>query len=269
MEPFLFPNIDPVALQLGPIAIRWYSLSYIVGLIGGWQYAMYLSQKIPRVVTKKQIDDFLVWIIFGVIIGGRLGHVIFYYPSYYLSNPFEILQVWQGGMSFHGGMLGVSVAMILYAKRNSLDVFCLSDLIAVAAPFGLGLGRVANFINQELWGRVTDLPWAVVFPRAGIEPRHPSQLYEAILEGVILFAVLFYLTHSKKMRLRPGVLTGVFLLGYAISRSLVEMVREPEILETALPFGTTWGQWLSLPMALFGLFLIWRAFKKTSLPDKA
>ena len=268
MGPFLFPDIDPIALELGPFIIRWYSLAYIAGLIGGWQYCMYLSTKVPLVITRKQVDDFLVWNIIGVIVGGRLGHVFFYYPGYYLANPVEIFEVWKGGMSFHGGMLGVTAAMFLYAWRQGLNVLWLSDLVSVAVPMGLGLGRVANFVNQELWGRVTDVPWAVIFPRAGLEPRHPSQLYEAALEGIVLFAILFYLTHAKQARLRPGVLTGTFLIGYALSRSLVEAVREPEILEATLPFGTTWGQWLSLPMALFGIYLIWRAFKKPALKAK-
>jgi len=268
MGPFLFPDIDPIALELGPLVIRWYSLAYIVGLVGGWQYCMHLAGKAPSVITRKQVDDFLVWTILGVIIGGRLGHVFFYYPGYYLENPVEVFEVWKGGMSFHGGMLGVTAAMFLYAWRQGLNVLWLSDLVSVAVPMGLGLGRVANFINQELWGRVTDVSWAVIFPRAGPEPRHASQLYEAVLEGLVLFAVLFYLTHYRHARLRPGILTGTFLIGYAISRSLVEMVREPEVLEAALPFGTTWGQWLSLPMALFGIYLIWRAYKKPALKDK-
>jgi len=262
MGPFLFPDIDPVALELGPLVIRWYSLAYIGGLLGGWWYCMKLADQAPRVISRKRVDDFLVWAIIGVIIGGRIGHALFYYPGYYMENPFEILEVWKGGMSFHGGMLGVTTAMFIYAWRQGLNVLWLSDLISAAVPMGLFLGRIANFINQELWGRVTDVPWAVIFPRAGQEPRHPSQLYEAALEGIVLFVILLYLTHYKQARLRPGILTGVFLVGYAAARSVVEIVREPEILQATLPFGPTWGQWLSFPMALFGILLIWRAYYK-------
>lgn len=259
MGPFMFPDIDPIALELGPLVIRWYALAYVTGLLFGWWYCMRLADRAPHVITRDQVDSFLTWCIIGVIVGGRLGHVVFYYPMEYLSDPIAILKVWEGGMAFHGGLLGVGAAMFLFARKHKLSFFWLSDLISAAVPVGIGLGRIANFINQELWGRVTDVPWAVIFPRAGPDPRHPSQLYEAVLEGFALFAVLFVLTHLFKARFRPGLLTGVFLMGYALARAVSEFVREPEVLQATLPFGTTWGQWLSLPLFLIGAFFAWRA----------
>ena len=267
MGPFIFPDIDPVALELGPLVIRWYALAYVSGLLFGWWYCMRLADRAPRVITRDQVDSFLTWCILGVIIGGRLGHVIFYYPAEYLADPVRILKVWEGGMAFHGGLLGVGAAMNLFARKHKLSFFWLSDLISAAVPIGIGLGRITNFINQELWGRATDVSWAVIFTRDPQRlPRHPSQLYEAVLEGFLLFAILFVLTHAFRARFRPGLLTGVFLTGYAAARGVSEFVREPEVLQATLPFGTTWGQWLSLPLGLIGLYFAWRALSKPALP---
>jgi len=255
MTPFVFPALDPVAFSFGPLAVRWYALAYIAGLLFARWYAMRLAARAPRLLEPRQVDDFLFWAVIGVIVGGRLGHVLFYEPLRFLASPLDILKVWTGGMSFHGGLLGVAAAMVFYARRQRIPLLALADLAAVTAPAGLFLGRVANFINQELWGRVTDVPWAVVFPRAGPEPRHPSQLYEAALEGLLLFALLALLARHDAVRRRPGLLTGLFLCGYALARGVAEIFREPEILAGALPFATTYGQWLSLPMLLAGLWL--------------
>ena len=262
MDPFVFPNFDPVLVQIGPFAIRWYALAYIFGLIGAWRYGIWLARREPKLVTPKQIDDFLVWATLGVIIGGRLGYVFFYQPVYFLENPMEIPQVWKGGMSFHGGLVGVILAMILFARRQGIAFFALADVIAAATPIGLFLGRVANFINGELWGRETDVPWGMVFPYAGPNPRHPSQLYEAFLEGLVLFTVLATLVLVWRARWRVGLTSGVFLFGYALSRMAVETVRQPDDYIGLLLLGTTWGQWLSLPMLLFGLYLVGRALQR-------
>ena len=259
MGPFNFPDIDPVAIQIGPIAIRWYALAYIAGLIGGWQYCLRLATRSPNIVTPRHIDDFMVWATIGVVLGGRLGFVFFYQPAHYLSQPGEIFQVWKGGMSFHGGLLGVILAMIIFSRRIGTGFFPLADIIAAATPIGLFFGRIANFINGELWGRATDVPWAVIFPRAGPQPRHPSQLYEAGLEGLVLFAVLSLLVFRADALRRPGLVAGAFLVGYGLSRILAETMREPDSYIGFLSFGTTWGQWLSLPMVLYGLYLIWTA----------
>lgn len=262
MGPYVFPDIDPIAVQIGPLAIRWYALAYITGLIGGWQYCLRLATRPPNTVTSKHIDDFMVWATIGVVLGGRLGFVIFYQPGYYLANPLDILQVWRGGMSFHGGLLGVIIAMIIYGRRHGTGFFPLSDIIAAATPIGLFFGRIANFINAELWGRATDVPWAVIFPNAGPAPRHPSQLYEAALEGLVLFAIIAVLVFRRDALLRTGMVSGVFLTGYGLSRILVETVRQPDTYIGFLPFGTTYGQWLSVPMVLYGLYLIWNSLRQ-------
>jgi phosphatidylglycerol:prolipoprotein diacylglycerol transferase len=231
-------------------------------LVGAWRYGIWLARREPRTVTPQQFDDFLVWATFGVILGGRLGYVLFYQPGYFFAHPLEIPQMWRGGMSFHGGLLGVITAMILFARRHAIPLLGLTDIVAAAAPIGLCLGRLANFINGELWGRVTDAPWGVVFPRAGPLPRHPSQLYESVLEGLVLFTILTVMVNAGRARFRPGLTTGVFLIGYALARILVETVREPDSYIGLLAFSTTWGQWLSLPMLGLGLYLVWRAQTK-------
>jgi len=260
-----FPQIDPVLIQIGPFAIRWYALAYIAGLLGGMYYMQVLSRQLPVMVKEIEIYDFLLWGTLGVIIGGRLGFVIFYRPLFFLENPLSIFRVWQGGMSFHGGLIGVVVAAILFAYKRKIQFWAFADLICCAAPIGLFLGRLANFINGELFGRTADVPWGMVFPRGGPLPRHPSQLYEAFLEGFVLFFVLLWMRRKLSVRNRPGMLSGVFLVGYAIARSTGEIFREPDPIFGLMLGGTTWGQWLSLPMALFGLYLIQRSRNRASV----
>ena len=260
-EPIPFPDFDPVALQIGPFAIRWYALAYISGLLLGWAYIAWLMRRPPKVMSRDDLGDFLTWAVVGVIVGGRLGYVTMYKPAYFLFHPLETLFVWQGGMSFHGGLLGVAVAIVLFARRRELARLPVADLIACAAPIGLLLGRIANFINGELFGRPTDAPWAVVFPGGGAQGRHPSQLYEAALEGLVLFALLFALARFTRARGQPGLLTGVFLAGYGTARMAVEIFRQPDAHLGFLALGTTMGQLLSIPLVLAGLYLIWRALR--------
>ncbi len=254
----MFPAIDPVAIAIGPFAIRWYALAYIVGIVLGWRYMLALSRRAPQSVSRTDVDDFLTWATLGIILGGRLGYVIFYKPGYYLNNPTEILQVWQGGMAFHGGALGVLVALILFARRRKLPLLPFGDLLVGVVPIGLGLGRIANFLNGELWGRATDVSWGVIFPFGGPEPRHPSQLYQACLEGLLLFIVL-RLLETKGFRARPGFLSGAFLAGYGIARSIGELFRQPDAFLGFLIAGATMGQLLSVPMILVGVWLMVRA----------
>jgi phosphatidylglycerol:prolipoprotein diacylglycerol transferase len=267
-----FPDFDPVLVHLGPFAIRWYALAYVAGILLGWRYALALVRNArlwthrPPPVSSEQVDDLILWVTLGVIVGGRLGHVLFYTPTIIWTDPLEILQVWHGGMSFHGGALGVFLALILYAWRNGIDVWRLGDVIAACVPIGLFFGRIANFINGELWGRPTTLPWGVVFPGAGLEPRHPSQLYEAALEGLVLFLVLRWATHHAKLLNRRGVIMGMFTLGYAIVRISLENVREPDSYLPPFPLGLTMGMMLSIPMILFGLWLIWRGMREPLPP---
>jgi phosphatidylglycerol:prolipoprotein diacylglycerol transferase len=253
-----FPDIDPVIFEIGPFAIRWYSLAYIVGLVVGWRYCRRLTDRSPAALTPEIFDDFLLWATMGVILGGRFGYVLFYKPAHYLTNPLEAFMVWQGGMSFHGGLLGVAVALVVFAWRRKVPVLALADVVAAAAPIGLFLGRVANFINGELYGRASDVPWAMVFPAdpSGL-PRHPSQLYEAGLEGLVLFLLLYALARLGALG-RDGLATGVFLAGYGLSRLFVELFRQPDAHLGFVLGGTTLGQWLSLPMLLAGLgFVLW------------
>lgn len=253
-----FPNIDPILISFGPFAIRWYALAYIGGLLLGWKYLVWYSSRSPFAMEKKDADDFMVWVTLGVILGGRLGYVAFYNAEYYLSHPAAILQVWQGGMSFHGGFLGVIVAILLFARQRKLNLWAVSDAVAVSVPIGLFLGRLANFINGELFGRVSDVPWAVVFPHGGSLPRHPSQVYEAILEGLVMFILLYLLSKKDAIRNRPGVLSGVFMVGYMLARSFVELFRQPDAHIGFLYGSLTMGQLLSVPFFIFGLYLIFR-----------
>ncbi|MEQ5776646.1 MULTISPECIES: prolipoprotein diacylglyceryl transferase [unclassified Thalassospira] len=247
-----FPAIDPIAIAIGPLAIRWYALAYIAGLIIGWRYTLAYINKPPYVMTRNQVDDLLFWATLGVILGGRTGYVLFYNLDFYLANPSHILKVWEGGMSFHGGMLGVIIAVFCFARLRGISFLGVVDAVAAAAPIGLFFGRIANFINGELFGRTTDVPWGMVFPRGGPEPRHPSQLYEAGLEGIALFCILFALARSEKMRSHPGVVGGTFLAGYGICRIIVEFFRQPDQQLGYLMFGATMGQLLSVPMVLVG-----------------
>jgi len=256
----LFPNLDPVAVQIGPLAIRWYALAYIVGIILSWRLMRRLAVQVPQVATPAQVDDFVSWATLGVVLGGRLGYCLFYQPSVYLADPIGILRVWTGGMSFHGGMLGVTIAILLFCRRNHIPILGFGDRLAVCAPIGLGLGRVANFINGELWGRVAPntLPWAMIFPRADAMPRHPSQIYQALMEGMLLFLLMFLLARRESIRARFGTLSGVFLIGYAIARIVGELFREPDDFLGFFRFGATMGQLLSIPMLLAGLWLALR-----------
>lgn len=258
-----FPQIDPVLVQLGPFAIRWYALAYIAGLVLGWRYALYLAKQPGSPIEPDAIDEFLTWATLGVVLGGRLGYVLFYKPGFYLSNPLEALMVWHGGMSFHGGMLGVSAAILAFGWKRGIDWRHVADICAICAPFGLFFGRLANFINAELYGRVTDasVPWAMVFPNGGPLPRHPSQLYEAALEGLVLFIVLWLLRRHWPTARRPGFLTGAFLAGYALARITVEFFREPDEFLGFLFAGATMGQLLSLPMLLLGIVFMATAKK--------
>ena len=248
-----FPAIDPIAISIGPIAIRWYALAYIAGLLLGWKYVVYYCTKTPNIMSKRDVDDLLFWATLGVILGGRLGYILFYNLDYYLDNPANTLKVWQGGMAFHGGFMGVILAIILFARKRGISILAVLDAAAVATPIGLFFGRIANFINGELYGRTTDVAWGMVFPNGGPEPRHPSQLYEALLEGLILFVVLFILSRKAFVRHRPGILGGTFVAGYGISRIIVEFFRQPDAQLGYLAGGITMGQILSIPMVLAGV----------------
>ena len=260
-----YPDIDPVAIAIGPIAIRWYALAYIAGIVLGWRAALKLCDRPPKTVTRAQIDDFIVWITIGVVVGGRLGYVLFYKPGFYLFQPWEILFVWHGGMSFHGGMLGVVIAIFAFARTYRLNPLPLADICTTVIPIGLFFGRIANFLNGELWGRPSDGPWAMVFPHGGPLPRHPSQLYEAGLEGIALGVVMFVLSWGLGWRQRPGQVSGAFLAGYGVARIIGELFREPDAHLGFLLAGITMGQVLSAPMILIGLWLIWWARRRPAL----
>ncbi|WP_321333101.1 prolipoprotein diacylglyceryl transferase [Breoghania sp.] len=267
-----FPPIDPVLIELGPFALRWYALAYIVGILLAWRYMMRLVRqeqlwKGTHHPSVADIDDFVLWATFGIVLGGRLGYVLVYNLPYFMDHPVEILHVWQGGMSFHGGFLGTVVAMILFARLRGIPLLTLFDLAGTAAPIGLFFGRLANFANSELWGRVTDVPWGVIFPNAGPLPRHPSQLYEAALEGVLLFVVMRLLSHRFGLLQRPGFIAGAFSAGYGVTRTVGEYFRMPDEQIGFLSFGTTMGMQLSLPMILAGLALMIWAARRT--PEKA
>lgn len=263
-----FPMIDPVLVEIGPFAIRWYALAYIAGIVLGWLLARRLVALPSAVASREQLDDYVTWATLGIILGGRLGYVLFYRPGHFLVHPAEILAVWQGGMSFHGGMLGVILATLLFCRRQGIDPLGFGDRIAPVVPIGLLFGRLANFINGELWGRVTDLPWGMVFPTGGPEPRHPSQLYQASLEGAVLLALLLLLVHRPAIRARRGFLTGAFLAGYAVARLVGEVFRQPDAHLGFLFAGITMGQLLSLPMLAAGLWLMARS-RNTARPPQA
>ena len=261
-----FPAIDPVLIEIGPFAIRWYALAYIAGIFVGWWYA-------KRLVTNARlwglrgapmqtgdIDDFVVWGAIGIVGGGRIGYVLFYDLAHYIKEPADIFAVWHGGMSFHGGFLGVIVAALIFARRRAIPFWSFIDIMAPSVTFGLLLGRLANFINGELFGRVTDVAWAIVFPAGGDLPRHPSQLYEAGLEGVVLFVFLRILTHRYHRLANAGFISGAFCVGYGLARTLVEFFREPDVQIGYLAGGLTMGMLLSIPMILFGIgLMVWSA----------
>jgi phosphatidylglycerol:prolipoprotein diacylglycerol transferase len=265
-----YPNIDPIAISIGPLAIHWYGLAYVVGIMLGWYYAKRMVARAElwpgaaSPMSSEKLDDFLVWVAAGIVLGGRIGYILFYDLAAVVDNPIRAIEIWNGGMSFHGGLIGTTIAMILFARRNTIPVWSLFDTVATVAPFGLLFGRIANFINGELWGRITDVPWAFVFPTGGPFARHPSQLYEAMLEGVVLLLVLRFMTHKMKALRQPGVVAGIFVCGYALSRIFVEFFREPDPQLGYLAFGwLTMGMVLSLPMFLIGLWAIWRARRAT------
>ena len=276
-----FPAIDPVAIAIGPLAVRWYALAYVVGLIGGWYEARRLAAR-PELwgdlarPTALDVDDIIVWVALGVVVGGRVGYVLFYNFEAYGANPLEILAVWRGGMSFHGGFLGAIVAILLFSRSRGLNGLAMLDLAAVVAPIGLFFGRIANFINGELWGRpAPELSFAFVFPNAGPLPRHPSQLYEALGEGLLLFLVMAWAVRRFGFR-RPGLLGGLFVLGYAVARIVCEFFREPDpqlgflfgASVDALDGGVTMGMLLSLPMALVGVAAIALALRGKRRPGR-
>lgn len=264
-----FPRIDPVLISIGPLPIRWYALAYITGLVLGWAYARALVARktlwggaVP--LAPANIDDLLVYAAMGVIFGGRIGYVLFYNASFYLAHPAEVFSVWKGGMSFHGGLVGTALAIYLLAKRQNLSVLSLIDVCAAAVPIGLFLGRIANFIKPELWGRPTDVSWAMVFPGAGPLPRHPSQLYEAGLEGFVLFFVLFIAIRLGALR-RPGLIAGIFAVGYGVARIICEFFREPDPQLGFLFGGATMGMLLSLPLIVIGAVFIVLACRKPAV----
>jgi phosphatidylglycerol:prolipoprotein diacylglycerol transferase len=251
----IHPQIDPVAFSIGPLAVRWYGLMYLAGFAASWWLGVRRIKQGFAPITRGQFDDLLFYAILGVILGGRLGYVLFYKPLHYAAHPLEIFAIWQGGMAFHGGLLGVMGAMALFARKHRVDYLRLMDFVAPLVPLGLAAGRLANFINGELWGRVTDAPWGMVFRGAGDLPRHPSQLYQLALEGLALFALLWW--YSSKPRPR-GSVCGLFLLGYGVFRFIAEFGREPDAYLGYLALGLTMGQWLCLPMIAAGIWLfVW------------
>lgn len=268
MSTLMFPAFDPVALHVGPLAIRWYALAYLAGFLLGWRYCLKLAQGDSCSPSPALYDAFLTWAVIGTVLGGRVGYVLFYNGDYYGTHPLEALQVWHGGMSFHGGMMGVILSALLFTRRHKISFFSFTDILACVTPIGLGLGRIANFVNGELFGRATDLPWGMIFPRGGDVPRHPSQLYEAGLEGLVLFCILFFFSRQERYRARTGFLSGVFLLGYGLFRFLVEFCREPDPQLGFLFGGSTMGQLLCLPMILFGVYLIWRSDRRAVARDE-
>jgi phosphatidylglycerol---prolipoprotein diacylglyceryl transferase len=264
-----FPDFDPVLVQFGPFVIRWYALAYIFGILLGWLYARMLirNERLwggPARISTLAFDDFVLWVTLGIILGGRIGYVLFYNTAHFAANPMEIFEVWKGGMSFHGGFAGCVVAVVLFASKRGISIPSLGDLVCAVAPIGLLLGRIANFINSELWGRPTDVPWAMVFPNGGPLARHPSQLYEATLEGLVLFGVLAFALHRGALK-RPGLIIGMFAVGYAVARIICEFFREPDPQLGFIWGGLTMGMMLSAPLMLAGFGFILFALRRVPL----
>ncbi len=262
MTPLLalpFPAIDPVAISLGPLHVRWYALAYIVGIVLAWVYCRALARRPESPATVAAVDDLVFWATLGILVGGRLGMVLFYQPSYFFAHPLDIVKVWEGGMSFHGGFLGVIAALFYVSWRHKMHFFVLADLAAAGAPIGIFLGRIANFVNGELWGRASDVSWAMIFPdpAAGGIPRHPSQLYQAFAEGLLVFIVLRILV-TRGWLARPGRVGAAFVLCYGLARFFDEFFREPDSYLGYFLGSVTQGQLLSLPMILVGLIFLWR-----------
>ena len=266
-----FPAIDPVLVSIGPFAVRWYALAYICGILLGWLYARTIiaNQRLwggPAPFTATDFDDFVLWVTLGIILGGRVGYVLFYNFDFFIAHPLEMLEVWKGGMSFHGGFLGCVLAVVLFGLKRKISILSLGDITCAVAPIGLFFGRFANFVNSELWGRPTDVPWAMVFPspEAGPWPRHPSQLYEAALEGLVLFCVLAVLVRAGALK-RPGLILGAFAIGYAVARSVCELFREPDAQLGFLWGGMTMGMLLSVPLLIAGICLVAAALRRQPL----
>jgi phosphatidylglycerol---prolipoprotein diacylglyceryl transferase len=272
-----FPTFDPVAIAIGPFAIKWYALAYIGGIVLGWIYARSLlkNEKLwggPAPISLPQLDDFILWFTLGIILGGRTGYVLFYNLPFFMQHPAEIFELWKGGMSFHGGFMGCVVAVMWFARRNNISILSLGDITTAVGPIGLFLGRIANFINGELWGRPADpsLPWAMIFPTGGPLPRHPSQLYEAGLEGILLFTILAVMIRFGALK-RPGLILGSFIAIYGLARITGEHFREPDPQLGFLWGGLTMGMILSVPMVIAGgviMFSAWRrkASQKVEIP---
>ena len=260
-----YPEIDPIAFSIGPVAVHWYGIAYVVGIMLGWFYARKLVET-PRLwagdapMSRIQLDDFLVWAAVGIILGGRVGYILFYDFPNVAADPLRAIQVWNGGMSFHGGLAGTTLAMILFARKNQIPVWSLFDIVAAVVPIGLFFGRIANFVNGELWGRLSDAPWAVVFPNGGPFARHPSQLYEAAMEGLLLFALLQVMIYKAGALKHPGMVSGIFVAGYAVARIVNEFFREPDAQIGYLAGGwLTMGMVLSVPMFIAGIAVALRA----------
>ena len=255
-----YPNINPIAVSLGPIKVHWYGIMYLIGFVGAWGLAMLRARKPHSGWSKEQISDLIFYGAIGVILGGRTGYMLFYDLPNFIHNPLIWFRVWDGGMSFHGGCLGVIIAMWLYGRKLGKPLFAMTDFIAPLVPIGLGAGRIGNFINGELWGRVTTVPWGMVYPQAGPLPRHPSEMYEFLLEGVLLFIILWWYSAKPKPRM---AVSGLFLLCYGCIRFFAEFFRQPDPQLGFIAFGwLTMGQLLSLPMIIFGSILVWLAYKR-------
>jgi phosphatidylglycerol:prolipoprotein diacylglycerol transferase len=263
-------DLDPIALDLGFFQVRWYSLAYLAGIIIGYIYLLFLIRKPGAPMARRHADDFVFYVTLGIILGGRIGYVLFYKPGDYIADPLAIVRLWDGGMSFHGGLIGSTLAALYVARRNGLSFLRVADYACMCGPFGLFFGRLANFVNGELWGRPSDVSWAVRFQEPSATgmilgpPRHPSQLYEAALEGVILFAIMAILFFVSRARYKPGLLAGVFAAGYGASRFAVEYFREPDthLIWLVQSTGLSMGQWLTVPMILIGLYMIATSFRR-------
>lgn len=257
-----YPEISPVAVALGPIVIRWYSLAYLFGILAAWFLAVRNNQKNQLGFSKQNLEDLVFYITLGIIVGGRLGYALFYGGAEMWLKPWHLLELWKGGMSFHGGIAGVIIASWLFARRFQFAFLKITDLVALYAPIGMFLGRCANFVNDELWGRVTDVPWAIRFPSGGYLPRHPSQLYEAFFEGIVLFVLLNFLWRWQKVRQNSGIVSAVFVLAYGLFRMAMEQFRQPDA-QLGFFFGSvTMGQILSTPLILCGIVVLWYKLKK-------
>ncbi len=268
-----FPKINPVLISIGPLAVRWYALAYIVGILAGWFYARAIitSQKLwggSAPLTVLDFDDFVIWITLGIILGGRAGYVLFYNLPHFAAHPLQILELWNGGMSFHGGVAGCFVAIYLFARSRGIPLLSLGDIVTAVAPIGLFLGRIANFINGELWGRPADVPWAMIFPNGGPLPRHPSQLYEATAEGIVLLIVLGVMVRAGALK-RPGLISGSFLLGYGLARVVCELFREPDVQLGFLWGGLTMGMILCMPLMLAGIGILTYTLTREAKPKDA